>query len=875
MTKQDQEKITLQHQKKNNKEIQYREGPYVDHSNLMDLFTDIETCCKSIYENTGTAIVILDHDTSILHLNHKVQNLTGYSKQEIIDKKKWTALVVPEDLNRFLKIFNQRYQDPFSVPSEFQFRIKDAQGNIRNMMATASLISGSSKTLVSFQDISGFKQVLTALRESERRYRDLYENANDIFFTLNLNGLVTSANDRALKTYGYSQDEVVGFKIRNLLDPSCLSLVDKHMQDKLSLQSKSSTYEILTYTRHGTPVWLELSTRLIYDKNGVAGVQGIGRDITERKRSVEELLESQRRFKETADLLPGVICEMDRNLYLTYVNEIGLKLFGYSKSEFQKGVCVKDLIPKEYREKFDTITATIFEGHTSSPSVYALIKKDKSWIYAILNSAAIVKDGKIIGIRTCFFDISDRIQAEEKLRLSEERFRTIYTESPIGIALFSPDGFFIDMNQSFRKLFDISDSQTSYSDIFKLLDFDEASKKKLAAFETVNIETEYCKDESALEQKNFLDWYITPVGSAETGLSVYLVQVQDITERKKAQEARLKEQREATARAEALVAGLKRELCEKASFHDMVSRSAQMMQIFNSIPEIAQTCVTVLICGDSGTGKELVARSLHELSNRKDKPFIAINCSALPDSLLESELFGYKSGAFTDAKKDKPGKFALAEGGTIFLDEIGDISPAMQVKLLRVLQEKIYEPLGATRTCIADVRIIAATNKPLNEMVLSGEFREDLYYRINIVNIKLPPLSERRCDIPLLTEYFIQRFNDRYGKAITGIDQQAMEILLSYDFPGNIRELENIIERAFVFCKNSTITVQHLPDFLNVASSTNDFKALSGIRSFAELERMYLKTILEDSNGCKIKAAEKLGIHKTTLFRKLKQLGIK
>jgi len=858
-----------------NNEIQYNNDPLPPLCDLIKSPCDHEIYFQSIFENTGTAIVILDQDTSILHFNQKVQKITGYSKEEIIRKKKWTEFVPAEDLQRFLKTFHQRYKDPSSVPSEFQFRIKDANGRILEMMANGTLIPGSSRTLVSFYDISNSKQVRNALRISERKYRDLYENANDILFTVDLNGHITSANDRALKTYGYSYSDLEKFEISSVVDPAFLNVTEKHKQEKLLNNSKSSTYEVLTYTREKVPVWLELSTRLIYERNNVVGIQGIGRDITERKRSEEKLRESQRRFKETADLLPGIICEMDTNLYLTYVNEIGFRLFGYSKSEFEKGVCVRDLIPMEYREKFDRTIASIFKGATSSPSVYALYKKDKTRIYVLLSSAAIMKNGVCTGIRTCFFDISDRVLAEEKLRLSEERFRTIYSESPIGIALFSPDGFLIDMNQSFCKLFNISADKSQFSDLFQFFNFNKTQLKKLAAFERINIETEFHRNGKKTD-KLFLDWYITPVGSADTSLSVYLVQVQDITERKLAQEARIKEERKATERAEALVAGLKRELCEKASFHNMISRSPQMMQIFISIPEIAQTSVTVLISGNSGTGKELVARSLHELSHRKDKPFIAINCSALPDSLLESELFGYKAGAFTDAKKDKPGKFALAEGGTIFLDEIGDISAAMQVKLLRVLQERVFEPLGATQPCQADIRIIAATNKSLPDMVAAGEFREDLYYRINVITIYLPPLTERRCDIPLLAECFIQRFNDRYGKSITGIDQQAMEVLLSYDFPGNIRELENIIEHAFIFCKDNTITLKHLPDSIRKkVTEASDAKALSSISSFTELERMYLKTILDDSGGCKTKAAERLGIHKTTLFRKLKQLGIR
>jgi len=867
--------IKKQASENNINEIQCNKDSLPPICELIKSPSEAETCYRFIFENTGTAIVILDQDTSILHFNQKVQKITGYSKEEIIKKKRWTEFVPIEDLERFLKTFKQRYKDPSSVPSEFQFRIKNANGKILEMMANGALIPDSCKTMVSFYDISNFKQVMNALRESERKYRDLYENANDILFTVDLNGHITSANNRALKTYGYSRNDIVKFEFRSIIDPEYLHLVEKHIQEKLLTPSKSSTYEILTYTREKVPVWLELSTRLIFEKNKVVGIQGIGRDITERKRSEEKLWESQKRFKETADLLPGIICEMDTNLYLTYVNEIGLELFGYTQSEFDNGVCARDLIAMEYREKFEKTVATIFNGATSTPSVYVLLKKDNTPIYVLLSSAAIVRNGVFTGIRTCFFDISDRVLAEKKLRLSEERFRTIYSESPIGIALYSPDGFLIDMNQSFCRLFNISADKSQFSNLFQFFNFNQAQRKKLAAFEKIHVETEFYRNGEKTDRL-FLDWYITPVGSPDTTLSVYLVQVQDTTERKKAQEARIKEEREATARAEALVAGLKRELCEKATFHNMISRSAQMMKIFNSIPEIAQTSVTVLISGNSGTGKELVARSLHELSNRKDKPFVAINCSALPDTLLESELFGYKAGAFTDAKKDKPGKFALAEGGTIFLDEIGDISAAMQVKLLRVLQERFFEPLGATQPCYADIRIIAATNKSLPDMVASGEFREDLYYRINVITIKLPPLTERRCDIPLLAEYFIQRFNDRYGKSITGIDQQTMEVLLSYDFPGNIRELENIIEHAFIFCKDSTITLKHLPDSIrSKVSAVSDAKALSSIRSFTELERMYLKTILDDSGGCKTKAAEKLGIHKTTLFRKLKQLGIK
>ncbi len=282
---------------------------------------------------------------------------------------------------------------------------------------------------------------------------------------------------------------------------------------------------------------------------------------------------------------------------------------------------------------------------------------------------------------------------------------------------------------------------------------------------------------------------------------------------------------------------LRLELEKKYSFHDIISKNSEMLRIFDILPGVAESDSIVLIEGETGTGKELIARALHNLSYRKDKPFVAVNCGALPDTLLESELFGYKAGAFTDARKDKPGRFAIAETGTIFLDEIADISPALQVRLLRVVQERIYEPLGATKPVRADVRIITASNRDLGGLVKSGEFREDLYYRINVIRIKLPPLRSRKEDIPLLVDHFIRRFNNLKRKLIADISPDALAALVSHDYPGNIRELENVIEHAFVLCRGTTINVDDLPD--NVTPSERyiregSFSHQHGMRSICE-----------------------------------------
>ncbi len=268
---------------------------------------------------------------------------------------------------------------------------------------------------------------------------------------------------------------------------------------------------------------------------------------------------------------------------------------------------------------------------------------------------------------------------------------------------------------------------------------------------------------------------------------------------------------------------LRRQLTAQRGFADIIGTSAPMMELFGLLRDVAASEAPVLIEGPSGSGKELVAKAIHELSPRRDRPLIRVNCGALPDSLLESELFGYVKGAFTDARTNKPGRFVQADGGTIFLDEIGDISHAFQVKLLRVLQEKELEPLGGTETIKVDVRILSATNRDLAQRVADGAFREDLYYRICVVPLRVPPLRERREDVPLLVDHFVRVFAESTGKPIRGLTGEASDTLSRYDFPGNVRELRNILERAFVLCHDEWIGLEHLPPSLTaVASATKD-----------------------------------------------------
>jgi PAS domain S-box-containing protein len=327
-----------------------------------------------------------------------------------------------------------------------------------------------------------------------------------------------------------------------------------------------------------------------------------------------------------------------------------------------------------------------------------------------------------------------------------------------------------------------------------------------------------------------------------------------------------------TFRDLSLVEELRKEIQGRHQIGDLVSRSAAMRRVFDVIPQVAESSSTVLIVGETGTGKEILARAIHGLSRRRENPFVAVNCGALPDTLLESELFGYKAGAFTGADKDKPGRFALAEGGTLLLDEIGDVSPALQVRLLRVLQDRAYEPLGGTIPIESDVRVIAATNRDLAEEVAKGTFRQDLYYRINVVRIELPPLRSRREDIPLLVDRFITRFNTLQGKSVSGVDPEAMALLMAHDYPGNVRELENVIEHAFVLLRDGTIEPRHLPEEFNAGGpAAPAAKIKTSVRA---VEAEAIRQALSRNGFKRAAAARELGMHKSTLFRKIKSLGI-
>ena len=318
-------------------------------------------------------------------------------------------------------------------------------------------------------------------------------------------------------------------------------------------------------------------------------------------------------------------------------------------------------------------------------------------------------------------------------------------------------------------------------------------------------------------------------------------------------------------------------LKDKYKFENIIGVSFGMQKVFELIEKVADTNATVLITGESGVGKELVARAVHFNSSRRDKPLVVVNCGAIPETLLESELFGYEKGAFTGATGTRLGRFELADGGTIFLDEIGDMSFNLQVKLLRAIQEKAFERIGGSKTIDVDLRIMAATNHNLDDLVRAGKFREDLYYRLNVVPIHIPPLRERKQDVPLLFAHFLERSNAMNSASVEGFSEETMEVLMEYDYPGNVRELQNLVERLVVLKKSGFISIEDLPEKF-YSQQKPDYTRLDLHRGYdtlvSEFEQNLILKALNETNGVKSKAAQILSMNRTTLIEKMKRLGI-
>ena len=563
-------------------------------------------------------------------------------------------------------------------------------------------------------------------------------------------------------------------------------------------------------------------------------------DITDRIEAIRRIAESERKWREVFENSRDVILISTVDGRIVDINPAGRELFGLDESE-AKEAYVYDffLHPKDslrFQRKMER------DGFVSGFEV-TLKKTDGASLDSLVTATVMTDpDGGVVGYQGIIKDYTQR-----------KRFVDITLDSVAdGVFVIDAEHIVTFCNAAAQKLFGMPRHEIIGASIDQMLPaLDERFYRILMSAlksgrEVGNQELTITLQDG---KKLPVSLGIFPLRDEETGALWAAVTLKDIQ----------------------TISDLKKEISGRYTFEDIVSKNREIREIFDIMPHLAETDTTVLIEGKSGTGKELFARAIHNLSRRREGPFVAVNCAALPENLLESEMFGHVKGAFTDAVRDKPGRFTRAQGGTILLDEIAELPLALQGKLLRVLQEREYEPLGSVTPMRADVRIIASTNKDLASEVENGHFREDLFYRLNVVNIAIPPLKDRREDIPLLVEHFIDKISRKLGADHMDVSEDFMTFLMNYDFPGNVRELENIIEHAYVLCRGPSITTDYLPRELKnrVIGTIGDGRSLRAQQEDAE--RRHIEQTLIRFGGNKTRTARALNMDRTTLWRKMKR----
>lgn len=533
-----------------------------------------------------------------------------------------------------------------------------------------------------------------------------------------------------------------------------------------------------------------------------------------------------------------------------YFNPALIRILGYTPEELTGMPYQAYLDESNAARAYQVFHDVYSTGEPNKAFNYEIIRKDGTRRIVEI-SIALRKDdkGQISGFRGIMRDVTERYWAESELARQQSRLEAIFRSVKDAIITVDTQLKVIDANSAAERICGVSspdmmnrDFSVSHGECCQACrDVLSETLSRKSAIREYQVE---CNHPDRPKQKVSLS--SAPLENRDGEFVGAVLVIRDITR----------------------LADLEKELKERSTFHNIIGRSHKMQAIYQLLENLADFETTVLINGESGTGKELVAQALHHTGNRAFKPFISVNCSALAENLLESELFGHVKGAFTGAIRDYQGRFQASHTGTILLDEIGDISPRIQLKLLRVLQEKQFERVGDTETITVDVRVIACTNKDLKQMVRHGEFREDLYYRLKVMEITLPPLRERMEDLPLLVDHFVNRFEKKFNIRIPGVSDEVMQAFMNYPWPGNVRELEHSIERAAVLCRDSMITLDHIPS--EIVEVRGRIASRVKKQSTAK-EPEKIMDALAKTGGNKAKAARLLGLNRKTIYRKMEK----
>jgi formate hydrogenlyase transcriptional activator len=898
---------------------------------------------RSVFENSAIGVALTDLNGHFLATNPIYQKMLGYTEEEFQtvsfleitheDYREANWALVAELL--------EGKREQFQI--EKQYRRKD--GNLIWVRNNVSLVPGTESMpqfiMALSEDITERKKAEEALNSSEERYRTLVENAPEAILVLNIEtGRFVDANDNSVRLFGLEKDEL--FK-RGPVDLSAPRAPDGRPAIELAsekireaINGGAPVFEWIHRSSTGADINCEVRLMRLPGTRNL--IRGSITDITERKRAEAALRESEGRVRLILDSAAEGIFGCDPEGTCLFCNSAAVRLLGYDEPVEVLG---KNMHALEHHTRkdgtpFPIDECPIYVGFHENRGVHIdddiFWKKDGTSFPVEYWSHPMVRGGKTVGAVITFFDITERKKVEEALRKSEQRKRTLLEINNAIINNLTQEALFVSAYEAIRRVvpFDraafllyhpeaktlklLSMDSDTESEFFRLGKEYDLKETRVSAWVLDHQQAVVRSDlekqqQSAGDQRlvaeGIQSYCVVPLVAMGNSIGTFTLWseaknryseadaelLQEVANQVALAIANMKSYEEIAAlkaRLEKENVYLQEEIRTEHNFEEIVGSSPALLELLRRVDQVAPTDSSVLIYGETGTGKELIARAIHDRSARKDRPLVKVNCSAISAGLVESELFGHVKGAFTGAVERRIGRFELADGGTLFLDEVGELPLETQVKLLRVLQEREFEPVGSNRSVRVDVRIIAATNRNLRESITDGSFRSDLFYRLNVFPLEVPPLRERRSDIPQLAMFFLSRCTRNLGKKMEGISAAAIKSLTRYSWPGNVRELQNVIERALILSQGSILELEN--DLISVPTSeihrdkaqgVEEAQApepAAGLKTLEDVERAHICAVLEKTRGViegANGAAKTLGMHPNTLRHRMDKLGIK
>lgn len=773
-------------------------------------------------------------------------------------------------------------------------------------------------------------------RTEALRWRSVFENSAIGVAVADLNGRVLATNANYQKMLGYTESEFQEISFLDITHEDHREANWTLVQELLEGKRDQFQIEKQYRCKDGSFVWVRNNVSLVRGPESTPQFMlALSEDISERKQAEQALQESEERARLVLNSAAEGIFGCDSHGTCLFCNTAAAQILGYDTAEQLIG---QNMHSTEHHTRkdgtpFPIDDCPIYLGFLENRGVHddddIFWRKDGSSFPVEYWSHPLIREGKTVGAVVTFLDITERKAAEEAVRLSEQRTHTLLEINNAIITNLTPETLYASAYEAIRRVisFDraafllyqpesktlklVSMQGLDESDFFRVGKEYDLEETRISAWvlehQEVVTKGDLKREQQSPGERNLVgegiqSYCVVPLVAMGKSLGTFAVWseaqnryaeadaelLRDVANQVALAISNMKSYEEIAslkARLEKENVYLQEEIRTEHNFEEIVGNSPPLQTLLRRVDQVAPTDSTVLIYGETGTGKELIARAIHDRSNRKNRPLVKVNCSAISAGLVESELFGHVKGAFTGAFERRIGRFELADGGTIFLDEVGELPLDTQVKLLRVLQEREFEPVGSNRSVSVDVRIICATNRNLEESIKAATFRSDLYYRLNVFPLQVPPLRERRSDIDQLATYFVSRYARNLGKKVTGISEATRQKLLSYSWPGNIRELQNLIERALILSTGPILELES--DLISVSASSNfepevpdilPYVDQSPLKTLQEVERDHILAVLQQTHGViegSNGAARTLGMHPNTLRHRMEKLGIK